>query len=308
MKISVVIPMYNKASTIHRAIESVLEQSLKPHQLIVIDDGSTDHGAELVATLFAGLSAHIRARCQLVKTRNQGVSAARNTGIGLSQSDHIALLDADDRWQTGHLASLATLIERHPFSSAWVTAYRFVDADGHLVRNARWASTLKDQSMGTFDCYFKYAARGDLPISASSICLNKAIFEQCGGFPIEQAMGEDQWLWSKLALHGNIAYVNSVTSEYFLHSDNSLMDGPAPGHELPYSVMLQKLIDSNYIQDGRKPAVRHYIRTHLYDLVRRNFQQGKTDTVARLLSDSRLHFGQLKFTYWHLRLLLARLN
>jgi glycosyltransferase involved in cell wall biosynthesis len=88
MKISVVIPAYNAARFLPRCLESVYAQTLKPEEVIVVDDGSTDNTAALASELGA----------TVVSRRNGGLSAARNTGIQHASSEWIALLDADDLW------------------------------------------------------------------------------------------------------------------------------------------------------------------------------------------------------------------
>ncbi len=98
--ISVVIPAYNAARFLPRCLGSVFAQTLKPLEVIVVDDGSTDD----TTTIAASLGATILRRC------NGGVSAARNTGIGGATGEWIALLDADDLWAPTKLERQASLI------------------------------------------------------------------------------------------------------------------------------------------------------------------------------------------------------
>ena len=87
--ISVVIPLYNKEKEIARTLRSVLAQTSQPLEIIVVDDGSTDGGAEVVRAIGSPL-------VRLVRQSNAGVCAARNRGIAESTGEYIALLDADD--------------------------------------------------------------------------------------------------------------------------------------------------------------------------------------------------------------------
>ena len=108
--ISVVIPLYNKAQHIAETLSSVLAQSVLPSEIIVIDDGSTDGGAQVVRQFE---SAGVR----LITQTNQGVSAARNRGLEEATGDYVAFIDADDLWLPDHLRVLSDLIEKWPHLS-----------------------------------------------------------------------------------------------------------------------------------------------------------------------------------------------
>lgn len=100
MLISVIIPAYNSAAFLAEAIASVRAQAYQPLEIIVVDDGSTDHTAQVVQELGADIRADIR----YVYQQNQGPAAARNTGLALAQGELIAFLDADDLWPADKLA------------------------------------------------------------------------------------------------------------------------------------------------------------------------------------------------------------
>lgn len=113
-RISVVIPLYNKAGSILAAVGSVLRQSYPDFELIVVDDGSTDSSASVVAGI------HDR-RLRLVAQPNAGPGAARNRGLGEAGGEYVAFLDADDEWEAGFLELAVAALGGQPECGAWVS-------------------------------------------------------------------------------------------------------------------------------------------------------------------------------------------
>ena len=126
MKISVVIPLYNKEKHITRAIDSVLEQEYKNFELIVVDDGSTDKSATIVNN-------YNDSRIKLIQQTNMGEGAARNVGIALSNCDYIAFLDADDAWHKNFLIEIINMITIEPNSIIYATYFNTKEPNGDLV-------------------------------------------------------------------------------------------------------------------------------------------------------------------------------
>ena len=110
--------MYNKKKYISRAVNSVLKQIYTNFELIVIDDGSTDNGANEVQK-------NKDNRIKIIHQNNQGVSAARNRGIDEAKGELVAFLDADDEWKHNFLVTIITLREKYPQAGAFATAYEF---------------------------------------------------------------------------------------------------------------------------------------------------------------------------------------
>ncbi len=102
-RFSVVIPAYNREAIVGRAIQSALDQSFAPHEILVVDDGSSDRTAEVVASFGE--------RVTLIKRANGGAPAARNSGIQAAKGEWIAFLDSDDYWTSDHLKRMAMAIE-----------------------------------------------------------------------------------------------------------------------------------------------------------------------------------------------------
>jgi len=102
--ISAVVPTYNRAAYVCRAIDSILRQSLQPSEIIVVDDGSTDGTAAILRSRYQD-------RVQVIEQANGGVSSARRRGLQAASGDWIAFLDSDDEWLPGRLEAMASVAE-----------------------------------------------------------------------------------------------------------------------------------------------------------------------------------------------------
>ena len=120
--VSVVIPLYNARTVIQETIESVLAQTWKDYEIIVVDDGSTD-GSDEVVRQFTG-------RARLVRRENGGVAKARNLGIEQSSGKYVALLDHDDLWHPTKLEKQVAVLERNPLIGMVITDVAHVDRLG----------------------------------------------------------------------------------------------------------------------------------------------------------------------------------
>jgi glycosyltransferase involved in cell wall biosynthesis len=190
-RISVVIPLYNKEAEVERALRSVIEQSLAPREIIVVDDGSTDGSRAIVERIIAE---HPEAGIRLITQPNGGVSAARNRGIAEAKGDYIALLDADDVWLTGYIAEVCRLMEYYPEADAYSTAFDIVSGTQRVAA-----------AVPTTEGYINIAEEALLrhyPIIPSTATLRRETVLRAGGFPVGMRIGEDQWLWVRMMQHG----------------------------------------------------------------------------------------------------------
>lgn len=209
MLISVVIPLYNKASTIDAAIASVVAQSWSEWKLIVVDDGSRDDGPDLVSQW-----AHRDRRIRLVKQANSGVSAARNHGVALSDSEYVAFLDADDFWLPEHLKNLVALLEVAPNAVMWAAAYRLVDDIGNDRTVLLQPETAGDLGYYLIHDYFAEAVHREFPVHSSAVMARKSALHEIGGFPLGVRSGEDVLTWARLSCLGPFPISRSATAVY----------------------------------------------------------------------------------------------
>lgn len=190
-RISVVIPLYNKEAEIERALRSVIDQSLKPCEIIVVDDGSTDGSAATVERLMAeNPDANIR----LERQENRGVSAARNRGIELASGDYVAFLDGDDYWLSGYIAEVCRLMAYYPDADVYSTAFDIVNGERRYKAQTPECEGVINPA--------EEALRGRYPVIPSTATIRREALLSAGGFPVGMRIGEDQWLWVRLMQQG----------------------------------------------------------------------------------------------------------
>src|SRR5215212_9338337 len=122
--VSVIIPCYNQAHFLGEAIESVLSQSYKNFEIIVVDDGSSDNTSEVASSY---------EEVRLVRQENRGLSAARNAGITHSEGEYLVFLDADDRLLPKALEAGLECFEAHPECALVAGHSKFIRADGSFI-------------------------------------------------------------------------------------------------------------------------------------------------------------------------------
>ena len=114
--VSVIIPTFNRAHFIEKSVSSVLSQTLKPAEVIVVDDGSNDKTWDILKNLGFSLSEARKNTLRYIYKENGGVSSARNVGIELSSSEYLALLDSDDQWKPTKLEAQLSSLKKENFS------------------------------------------------------------------------------------------------------------------------------------------------------------------------------------------------
>lgn len=210
LNISVVIPLWNGEKYIQRSVESVLKQTYPHFEIVVVNDGSTDGGPDLVK----GFKDE---RVRLIDQINAGVSAARNKGIMESQYDYIAFLDADDEWKPEHLDTLAALIDKYPSCGLFSTSY--------YLQKENQSPTLPQISFSSFTGedgiltdYYGMASGINGPIHVDTMAVRRSVIEKVGGFPLNMKSGEDIITIAKLYAICDFAYSRKPTAVYYLIS------------------------------------------------------------------------------------------
>jgi glycosyltransferase involved in cell wall biosynthesis len=207
LTISVVIPLFNGARFIVEALDSVFSQTLKPREVIVVDDGSTDGGPDIVAR-YAEMADII-----LFHKQNGGQSSARNLGMKHATGDLIALLDQDDAWYPTHLSELVKpFFESRPRPLGWAYSNMDeVDADGEVVAH----SVLANTSCGHPKTSLVECLRQDLFILPSATLISRQAVNAVGGFDERLSGYEDDDLFVRLFRAGyDNAYIDQPLSRW----------------------------------------------------------------------------------------------
>lgn len=207
---SVVIPLYNKAPYIEKAIRSVAAQTCRDFELIIIDDGSKDGGFEIAKKLLAALTPPLGgwgATCQ----SNQGVSITRNNGVGLAKYDYISFLDADDWWAASYLEEMKNLIGQYPEAGIYASSYYKVKNGKHIQANIGVSDGFQQGLINYFQVYAKTLW---MPLTSISVVIKKDIFVENNGFKPTLKLGEDFDLWVRVALKYPVAFLNIPLAYY----------------------------------------------------------------------------------------------
>jgi len=201
-EVSVVIPTFNRSNYVRLAIQSVLDQTFEDFEIIVVDDASTDNTAEVIEKFDDERIRTIHHR------RNQGGSAARNTGIRCSKGEFIAFLDDDDLWMKNKLERQLDLIYKSNGTSIVYTHVKLVNENGETIS------------------FYMPSFRGNILLillkknyvgSCSSVLVRKECFSKVGLFDENLQAAQDYDMWIRLAKHYEFDYVNGPLAIYRIH-------------------------------------------------------------------------------------------
>ena len=277
--VSVVIPLYNKAPHIATTLNSVLDQTFKDFEVVVIDDGSTDSGAEVVL----GFS---DPRIRLFRQKNQGVSAARNRGVNEAKTDFIAFLDADDEWMPKHLETLLRLKKEYPQAGMYTTSYKiFIESTGEsiwptyeYIQDRPWEGLLPD--------YFRSGAMGSPPVNSSVVGIPKKIFLEAGGFPPDYWFGEDADMFGKIALKHPVAFSWEMGARYNQDATNRACEKRLPtNHEEPFVKTARRAVRDGDVSPERIESVIEYINRKEIIRAELNIVAGNLKTARMILRE-----------------------
>lgn len=281
-RISVVIPLYNKASEIEATLRSAVEQTFPPVEILVVDDGSTDGGADRVAAVASPL-------VRLIRQKNRGVSAARNRAIAEAAGDYIALLDADDRWHPDFLSEIASLIAEYPGCGLYATGFNIRSHEGLTPAPC-------PSRRGIVGNFFRESAHRYIAIPSTS-CIPRRVFDTAGLFPPGMKIGEDLHLWIRIARRYPVCFSPAPRADYSRVAANRSAAIYTPER---CDTSFEELYDPAADDDDREFVARAALGKALVICVR-----GGTDDAARtarFFSYTRIYRSTLRKILWLNRL------
>lgn len=203
-RFSVVIPTYNRLRYVQRAIKSVLEQTMQPEEIIVIDDGSTDNTANELKKYFPSIKLYSN-------QKNYGVSHARNRGAEHASGNWLAFLDSDDTWHPTKLEEQAKFLKSRNEIILCHTEEKWI-REGKEIKQPAYLDKSDDQ------IFIKSLQR--CIICPSSVIIKKRVFFEIGMFREDLPVCEDYDLWLRTLINYKISYLSSqLVTKYGGHAD-----------------------------------------------------------------------------------------
>ena len=234
MKISVIIPTYNRKKTLARAIQSVINQSLSPFEILIIDDGSNDGTEEWVKDNFQNI--------KYIYQNNHGVSSARNIGIENAYGDWVAFLDSDDEWLPNKLYEQVKAIDSNP-------EIKFFHTNEIWIRNGIRVNQMKKHKK--YGGYIFEKCLDICRISPSSALIQKEVFDNIGIFDESLRVCEDYDLWLRITSKYPVVFLDvPLIYKYGGHADQ--LSKVNDGIESYRIQSLEKIIKSGFLSDEQK--------------------------------------------------------
>lgn len=252
IKISVVVPLYNKEKSIEATLQSVLAQTYTDYELIVVDDGSTDNSLNVVRKRISELE---NERIRVIHKENGGVSSARNRGIKEAKGEYIALLDGDDLWEPTFLEEQVKLIHDFPDAGMWGVNTAFIK----YGKCWKWQQGMGDGYRGYVENYFG-TSHNDL-FCSSSVVIRKDVFEKVGYFDERISSSEDLDMWYRIILKYPVVFYDKVLVYYNQDAENRVAYDTAV--RFPLTKDIKYYFDKFNKEFDCNPVFSHYMNSYV---------------------------------------------
>lgn len=270
-RVSVIIPTFNSSKTILRTLDSVFNQSCHPHEIIIVDDGSSDNTPTLIQEAYPNLIILIQ--------KNSGAAAARNKGVNASSGNIVAFLDSDDVWHKDKLKFQLEVFDKYPTIDICSTGYqRTLDSQATQadIKNfTQLDQTSKGFQQPAFDLIFLNPFLG-----TPTVAIKKSTFLSLGGFDSKFKTAEDIDLWLRACYKSNLAILNNELC-WVLEQDDSLSRS---AKKSPYESHLD-VIDNfcmlHPLFEKSKPKLINKVRSRILtnwgsnDLLKKNYSDAR---------------------------------
>lgn len=224
--ITVIVPTYNCGRFIAEAIESILAQTLAPEEIIVVDDGSTDGTAEVVAKF-------VDPRLRYIRQQNAGVSVARNTGLAAATGEYVSFLDADDRWRPTFLEKLHRVVSHDPqLVCAFANLIRFEQDTGKVLPRDQFQlypelphlavrpGPIANSHVLEGDAFCALVAWGEIPSFTPTMMFRRRLIEKLRFNP-QLRICQDMEYVLQTFMQGRVAFLNESLTEVRRHDTNA---------------------------------------------------------------------------------------
>ena len=282
MNISVIIPTYNRKHTLASAIDSVLIQSFKPSEIIVVDDGSTDGTSDWIKSNYPTIIflEPFKGSEPLKGFSTNGVSAARNVGIKKAQGDWIALLDSDDEWLPDKLAKQGQALQEN-------SDFLFCHTNEIWIRNGVRVNQMKKHQKYGGDIFEKCLDM--CRISPSSSLFHKSILDDIGVFDENLKVCEDYDLWLRITSKYPVLFLDEpLINKYGGHEDQ--LSKTPTGIEQYRIQSLEKILSELILTNSQFDSAKSMVLTKLQIFSNGLEKRGKTAELETI---------QKRIQYWN---------
>ena len=261
--ISVIVPTYNRAQQLPRALDSILCQSCSPKEIIVVDDGSTDETSALMTSEYPEIV--------FIQQQNTGVSSARNVGIKRASGDWIAFLDSDDEWLPEKLEIQMKALYENP-------EIKICHTNEIWIRNGKRVNPKKKHEK-----FGGWIFQKCLPlccISPSSVIIHKSFFKEIGLFDYSLPVCEDYDLWLRITARNPVLYIEEpFLIKYGGHEDQ--LSKKYWGMDRFRIKSLEKIISSRVLSDLDENAAKKMLMEKIYIFIQGAQKRGNIKEVKK---------------------------
>jgi len=267
INISVIIPTFNRKDLVTRAIESVVNQTLQPYELIVIDDGSTDGTSEIIKSEFPQI--------KYIWQENTGISNARNLGIQNSKGNWIAFLDSDDEWLPKKLEYQFNAIQTN-------SEFQIFHTNEIWIRNGKRVNPKNKHQK-----YGGHIFEKCLPlcvISPSSVLIKKDIFKKYGLFDTALPACEDYDMWLRICAFLPVYYLEEpLLKKYGGHNDQ--LSKKFWGMDRFRIAAIEKAVNNNLIEKNKRKSALNMLLTKLEIFINGAQKRSKEGSEIKYFKD-----------------------